>query len=49
MLHIAAAVVAMIVLDHNTYLASAIVTIVIDVLILYYLYGTRGAREFFGV
>ena len=46
-LHIAFAVYAIITLDHNTYLASSIVTIALSLLIIYYLYGTRGAREFF--
>jgi O-antigen/teichoic acid export membrane protein len=47
-LHIIAAVYAIIRLDHGTYLSASIVSIVIAVLIIYYLYGTRGAQEFFG-
>ena len=47
-LHIIVAIYAIVRLDHNTYLGASIVSIVISVLILYYLYGTRGSREFFG-
>jgi hypothetical protein len=46
-LHIIAAVYAIIRLDHNTFLASAVVSIAIAVLIIWYLYGSRGARAFF--
>ena len=47
-LHIIVAIYAIVRLDHNTYLGASIVSIVISVLILYYLYGTQGSREFFG-
>lgn len=47
-LHIIGAIFAIIRLDHGTYFVGSIVSIVIAVLILYYLYGTQGAREFFG-
>ena len=47
-LHIIGLVYAMIRLDHTTFLSSAIVSIVIAMLVIWYLYGTRGAQEFFG-
>jgi hypothetical protein len=47
-LHIIGAIYAIIRLDQGTYLSSAIVSIVIAVIIIWYLYGTRGAKEFFG-
>lgn len=47
-LHIIVAIYAIVRLDHNTYLSASIVSIVISVFILYYLYGTQGSREFFG-
>ncbi len=47
-LHIIAAIFAIIRLDHGTYFVGSIVSIVIALLILYYLYGTQTSREFFG-
>jgi hypothetical protein len=47
-LHIIGVVYAMIRFDHSTFLASSIVSIVLALLIIWYLYGTRGAQEFFG-
>jgi O-antigen/teichoic acid export membrane protein len=47
-LHIICAIFAIIRLDHGTYLSASIVSILLAVIIIWYLYGTRGAREFFG-
>ena len=47
-LHIIGAIVAIIRLDHSTYLSASIVSILLAVVIIWYLDGTRGAREFFG-
>ena len=47
-LHIIAAIYAIVRLDHGTYLTTSIVSIVLAVVIIFYLYGTRGAQEFFG-
>ena len=40
-LHIIAAIYAIVRLDHGTYLSASIVSIVLAVVIIYYLYGTR--------
>ncbi|MGH9271447.1 MAG: hypothetical protein ACRDZ2_09245 [Ilumatobacteraceae bacterium] len=47
-LHIIGLVIALIRYGHGTYLTSAIISIVFALIVLYYLYGTQGSREFFG-
>lgn len=47
-LHIIGLIVAIIRYGHGTYISSAIVSIVFALIVLYYLYGTQGSREFFG-
>ncbi len=47
-LHIVAAIYAIVKLDHRTYLSGAIVSIVLALIILWYLYATQKSREFFG-
>lgn len=47
-LHIIGLVVTMIRYGHASYISSAIVSIVFGLIVIWYLYGTQGARDFFG-
>jgi hypothetical protein len=47
-LHIIGLVVTMIRYGHASYISSAIVSIVFALIVIWYLYGTQGSRDFFG-